>query len=214
MSQQVDIAQHQFNSPKFSSIVREAADFFANTPDQWLPPEKFSGAGVYAIYYRGDFAPYKTLSALNSDSLKIPIYVGKAVPQGWRTGRVAGIDAGSLNLHGRLREHATSIRLAENLKIEDFPCRFMILGGAETDLISPVEAELIRLYRPLWNHVMAGFGIHAPGKGRYDQARSEWDVLHPGRGFAARLTGQAIEQHIIENKIHLYMEALQKAEIK
>lgn len=209
MPHSVDIAQHQFRSPKFSSVVREAADFFAQTPDQWLPPEKFNGAGVYAIYYRGDFGLYETLSTLNHNSLSIPIYVGKAVPQGWRTGRVAGEGTENLNLHGRLREHAANIRLAENLKIEDFPCRFMILGGAETDLISPVEAELIRLYRPLWNYVVAGFGIHAPGKGRNDQARSEWDVLHPGRGFAARLMGQAVALHLIEAKISSYMDALQ-----
>ena len=208
MSQHVDITQHQFRSPKFNSVVREAADFFVQTPDQWLPPEKFVGAGVYAIYYRGDFAPYQTLSQLNADSLKLPIYVGKAVPQGWRTGRVA--DAEKFNLHGRLREHAGNIRLAGNLKIEDFPCRFMILGGAETDLISPVEAELIRLHRPLWNYVVAGFGIHHPGSGRSNQARSEWDVLHPGRGFAALLTGQAVELHLIEDKIRSYMKSLEE----
>jgi hypothetical protein len=26
-----------------------------------------------------------------------------------------------------------------------------------------------------------GFGNHDPGKGRYKQARSDWDVIHPGR---------------------------------
>ena len=31
------------------------------SPVHTLPPEPFIGAGVYAIYYRGDFAPYKRL---------------------------------------------------------------------------------------------------------------------------------------------------------
>ena len=195
-------AQHQFHSPKFQSVVRDAVSFFASTPDLWLPPERFMGAGVYALYYTGDFALYEPLAALNRTALTRPIYVGKAVPQGWRTGRSSETEGN--NLHGRLREHAASIRLAENLAIEDFRCRLMILSGAESDLISPVEAELIRVHRPLWNHVVAGFGIHHPGSGRYDQARSEWDVLHPGRSFAALLTGQAIELHHIEAKVQNY----------
>ena len=67
----------------------------------------------------------------------------------------------------------------------------MILGGVESDLVVPVEAEMIRRYRPLWNTVVDGFGNHDPGKGRYNQARSEWDVLHPGRYWAERLTGES-----------------------
>jgi hypothetical protein len=66
----------------------------------------------------------------------------------------------------------------------------MILQEIEADLIIPVEAALIRKHRPLWNAVIDGFGNHDPGKGRYDQARSEWDVLLPGRPWADRLTGQ------------------------
>jgi len=32
-----------------------------------------------------------------------------------------------------------------------------------------------------------GFGNHDPGAGRYNQQRSPWDVIHPGRPWAARL---------------------------
>ena len=112
-------------------------------------------------------------------------------------------DTEKTNLHKRLSEHAQNIRLAE-----DFRCRFVILSGPEADLIGPVEAELIRRHRPLWNHVVSGFGIHHPGSGRYDQARSEWDVLHPGRGFAALLPGKYVELHLIEDKINRYMSEL------
>lgn len=38
------------------------------TPTHTLPPDPFIGAGVYAIYYRGDFAPYQRLAALNKDA--------------------------------------------------------------------------------------------------------------------------------------------------
>lgn len=46
-------------------------------PIHTLPPEPFIGAGVYAIYYRGNFAPYQRLAALNKDAYHIPIYVGR-----------------------------------------------------------------------------------------------------------------------------------------
>jgi hypothetical protein len=67
----------------------------------------------------------------------------------------------------------------------------MILTDIESDLVVPVEAELIRRYAPLWNTVIDGFGNHDPGRGRYDQAKSEWDVLHPGRPWAERLRGES-----------------------
>jgi len=67
----------------------------------------------------------------------------------------------------------------------------MLLGDIESDLVVPVEAALIRKYHPLWNAAVDGFGNHDPGAGRYNQARSEWDVLHPGRGWAERLTGRS-----------------------
>ena len=56
--------------------------------------------------------------------------------------------------------------------------------------IVPVESTLIRKHHPLWNSIVDGFGNHDPGRGRYNQARSEWDVLHPGRPWADRLMGE------------------------
>jgi hypothetical protein len=46
-----------------------------------LPPvAEFPGAGLYALYYRGDFAPYRLLAELNRrEACSRPIYVGKAV---------------------------------------------------------------------------------------------------------------------------------------
>jgi len=44
------------------------------------------------------------------------------------------------------------------------------------------------------NFDMDGFGNHDPGKGRYNQAQSEWDVLHPGRSWVKRLTGASPSQ--------------------
>lgn len=183
-----DYSLHVFRSPKFQSVVNEAIEFFANTPlHRLLPPGQFLGPGVYGLYYIGAYELYAKIAQLNQGACVQPIYVGKAVPPGWRTARTGTSE--TFDLYQRLREHTRSIERGANLRIDDFRCRFMILNGIEGDLIVPVEAELIRKYLPLWNTVVDGFGNHDPGAGRYNQALSEWDVLHPGRLWADRLTG-------------------------
>ena len=143
---------------------------------------KFEGAGVYAIYYKGDFPPYKQLAEANRDELQLPIYVGKAIPEGGRTGVETG-DAKS-RLRGRLQEHATSIRKAENLDIEDFECRYLVVE----DIWIPLgESLLISKFAPVWNTTVAGFGNHTPGGGRDKTMKPRWDELHPGRAWAAKL---------------------------
>ncbi len=101
-------------------------------------------------------------------------------------------------LFSRLREHANSIRTVEtyhrskdasNLKLHDFRCRYLVAD----DIWVPLgEALLIGHYRPVWNVVVDGFGNHAPGGGREQQARSLWDELHPGRSWAERLPSAAL----------------------
>ena len=83
-------------------------------PIHSLPPEPFIGAGVYAIYYRGDFAPYRRLAELNRDSYKVPIYVGKAVPAGARKGGLG------MNVDHGLALYNSWIPLAESMLIEEY----------------------------------------------------------------------------------------------
>ena len=170
------------------------------------PPHRFIGSGVYGLYYIGDFELYTKIAELNRDAYTQPIYVGKAVPPGWRKARA--VDSETSDPHARLRQHTRSIQQAANLQIDDFRCRFMILGGIESDLVVPVEAELIRRYRPLWNTVVDGFGNHDPGKGRYNQARSEWDILHPGRLWVERLTGESAQLENVTAKVRQFLDQL------
>ena len=86
----------------------------------------------------------------------------------------------------------------------------MILEDAAADMIGTVEAALIRNYYPLWNSTVDGFGNHDPGSGRYEQAVSDWDVLHPGRGWAERLNGTGLSKEEIENKIADYFVSLER----
>lgn len=143
---------------------------------------EFKGAGIYAIYYAGDFAPYAEIYKRNKDSKTAPIYVGKAVPAGARKGGGTG-NIGGKSLFNRLSEHAESIRSVNNLRIEDFTCRFLVVD----DIWIPLgESLLIARYSPVWNALIDGFGNHDPGSGRYNGLRPRWDVLHPGRAWAAR----------------------------
>ena len=151
-------------------------------PIQPLPPaEAFKGAGIYAIYYKGDFPAYKPIVNSNEIERQIPIYVGKAIPAGGRKGGITP-SIGKV-LYRRLVEHAESIKQVNNLELGDFSCRFLLVD----DIWIPLgENLLIEQYKPLWNTVIDGFGIHDPGSGRYNQRVSSWDVLHPGRSWANR----------------------------
>jgi hypothetical protein len=150
-----------------------------------LPPaERFTGAGIYAIYYTGSYKAYGPVAEKNrNNKLEQPIYVGKAVPPGARKGGFGLGSAPGPALYKRLSEHAGSIK-ATNLKIEDFCCRYLV----SDDIWIPLgESLLIERFQPIWNVLIEGFGIHTPGKGRKKQVRSKWDTLHPGRTLAADL---------------------------
>ena len=114
----------------------------------------------------------------------------------------------SRELCNRLREHSRSIGIASNLSVADFMCRFVIFEDAGSDMIGTIEAALIKLNRPLWNSALDGFGNHDPGKGRYEQARSDWDVIHPGRSWALKCKGTPRAQNTIANNIKNHLNSL------
>src|SRR6266699_6936132 len=73
----------------------------------------------------------------------------------------------------RLSEHRDSVRAVDNLKIEDFECRYLIVD----EIWIPLgETLLISSFRPVWNLALDGFGNHDPGRGRYQGTRPLWDI--------------------------------------
>src|SRR5690348_1833028 len=117
-----------FNPLDKLNLAESLADAMLKRPVSPLPPnEKFAGAGIYAIYYVGDFKAYKPLAKKNVGADPgSPIYVGKAVPAGARKGGFGlGADPGYVLLK-RLKEHARSIEEAKNLDVEDFSCRYLV----------------------------------------------------------------------------------------
>lgn len=169
----------------------------------------FKGAGIYAIYYGGPFPEYKPLTSRGRDGqLLHPIYVGKAIPKGRRKGKIQPDSGAGNSLYKRIEEHVESIEAAKsNLNIDDFQFRSLIV---DTLFISLGESLLIAKYAPLWNQVVDGFGNHDPGRGRHKSKRPRWDVVHPGRAWAAKCEdrGETSAQILREVAAHFRSETI------
>ncbi len=159
------------------------------------------GAGVYAIYYTGNFSAYSPIAQKNLHNKFLqPIYVGKAVPKGSRKGGLSSDSAVGTSMRDRLRGHAKSIGEVSNINLSDFFCRALMVD----DIWIPLgENMMIEQYRPIWNVVIDGFGNKTPGV-RRPQNRSQWDVLHPGRKLARNLVDGGTTVEMILNRLDLF----------
>ena len=164
----------------------------------------FSGAGVYAIYYSGTHPAYEVIAAENQDRQRPrwPIYVGKAVPEGARRGLPKVAAAATNALFKRLRDHRESIQAAPSLRVDDFLCRFLIVHHLWIPL---TEQLLITFFAPVWNQNIDGFGNHDPGSGRHEGLCPRWDVLHPGRPWAAKLKPRAETASDIQREVRQHL---------
>ena len=110
--------------------------------------KSFEGAGIYVIYYTGNYEPYSKLGELNrgGDGPTVPIYIGKAIPSGGRKGLAdPEISAKGRKLFERLEMHRKSIEAVGNLELEDFVCRYLVVD----DVWIPLgESLLIQRHRP------------------------------------------------------------------
>ena len=170
-----------FNPLDKVNLGRIIGEELIRQPLSNMPPIKFSGSGIYAIYYSGPNELYGDLVYHFMNGNEIPIYVGKAIPEGGRKGVLNTDSLSGISLFKRISDHHSSICEATNLKIENFQYRKLLVD----DIWIPLgETVLIQKFLPIWNVLIDGFGNHAPGKGRKDQKKSVWDVLHPGRKWA------------------------------
>ena len=88
MEQIFELEKHIFRYPAFHKLIQESIAFFEQTPVQPLPPTgQFNGTGVYGLYFSGNSSIYQAIAEQNQEQFILPIYVGKAVPPGWRQGR-------------------------------------------------------------------------------------------------------------------------------
>ena len=73
-----DRSEHVYRNDSFLELIKDAVRFFSGTPVHSLPPpERFQGAGVYALYYTGHYSLYDEYSRINRLAYNLPIYVGR-----------------------------------------------------------------------------------------------------------------------------------------
>lgn len=161
------------------------------------------GAGVYAIYYTGSFPAYSRIAEKNAgDAFDLPIYIGKAIPQGGRKGGLDADAAGGTKLAERLGDHAKSISEVSNLDLADFYVRFLVVD----DIWIPLgENMLIHSFKPIWNRAVDGFGNKVPGARRTTQFKSPWDVLHPIRKGFERLAESGLTPEDVAQRVDNYL---------
>lgn len=161
------------------------------------------GAGVYVIYYVGEFPAYRPIATMNSRGAFLqPIYVGKAIPKGGRKGGISADASKGRALAERLSQHASSLDEATNLSLTDFLVRYLVVD----DIWIPLgENMLIETFKPVWNRAIDGFGNKDPGKRRATQYRSPWDVLHPGRAFTIKLAESPLTVPFLQQRVADYL---------
>lgn len=171
---------HIYENPAFAEFLKDAVRAFNGSPVVQMPPPSFTGSGVYALYCTTTKGPYSKFGKeINRLEYKVPIYVGKAVPAGWRQSRQVGdAEDSSMSLCSRLNEHARSIEQGKGLSLSDFACRFLPMSIPEMVSSTHIVAFMISWYKPLWNTVIRGFDcfrfMNKEGVGR----SSGWAVLH------------------------------------
>ena len=175
---------------------------------------KSYGAGVYAIYYKGDHPVYTPISGTET-----PIYVGKADPS---SGTAKIPREQGQTLYGRLADHRKVIRTVERwagsknleppehpLHIADFECRRLVTA---TNAQTYAESHLIRLFAPVWNketRICWGISMHGDTEGR-NNTRPPWHVLHRGVSWAMaekRLDSRPLSQ-VVEDIARHFDERL------
>lgn len=131
---------------------------------------RFEGAGLYALYYRGDSVQlYRPLAAL-----QIPVYAGQGRSSNSATGATVNEP---YPVYSRLKKHRTSI-IDGRLPISEFRFRALLMPDVHADL---GENGLRVGYEPVWNGPLNGFGSNEQGSTTRKSRKSKWDTVHGGR---------------------------------
>jgi len=98
------------------NLGRSVAEALLDSPIRLLMnTADLMGAGVYAIYYVGDFPRYAPIAAANrGNKFAQPIYVGKAIPRGGRKGGIVTDTGKGRALRDRLNQHEPLAKLLSN----------------------------------------------------------------------------------------------------
>ena len=86
----------------------------------------------------------------------------------------------------------------------------MPIDASFPSIAEAIESALVSHYRPLWNAELGGFASHSPGKGRSRQAPSDWDVMHPGREWVTKLSGEPNNRRKIARRVQKHLKVVQE----
>ncbi|MGW2227125.1 Eco29kI family restriction endonuclease [Streptomyces formicae] len=131
---------------------------------------RFEGAGLYALYYRGESVPLY----LPLNGLQIPVYAGQGAASNSATGAKT---TARRPVYDRLRKHRRSMEEA-GLPLREFRFRALLLPDVHANL---GENGLRVGYQPVWNHTLTGFGGNEQGSSTRQSKKSKWDTVHDGR---------------------------------
>lgn len=149
------LEDHIYHNEAFAELCKDAVRAFNGTPICELPPPRFSGSGVYAIYCTAKTGLYERYgNKVNRMGYNVPIYVGKAVPQGWRQSRTAGID--KLPMDEQIKFWLDLIKSSIGIRKADFQMRAHCWNVADGGLTHGIHQLMQNTYRPLWNKVFRG----------------------------------------------------------
>jgi hypothetical protein len=167
-----------FNPLEKKHLGESVGDAFLRQPVlPFADLKPFSGTGIYAIYYTGDFDAYSLIVTRNlNGKFSAPIYVGGA-PSNGNFDEESTKSYSSSEIYNQLLQHAKSLEDASNLDLHDFYYRHLVVD----DIWIPLgRSQLIAWFDPLWNKLVDGF-YNNPGLVNFSNLLPRWDLLHPGR---------------------------------
>ena len=161
--------------------------------------EPFHGAGIFAIYYTGDFDGYDLVSIRNiNGKFGTPLYVGGAFSKSEIEEELIENEPG-MAIYNQLLRHVKSLEEASNLAVSDFYYRYLIVDDIWIQL---GISALIAWHDPLWNKLIDGFDNGGLNSICTPVLCPRWDLLHPGRSHA---TGWLLrEESAVQIKREIY----------
>lgn len=96
---ELDVTQQELIATLIEAFEEHSGE---ELPEPYHP---FDGCGVYGLFYFGDYDLYEPITNDWGD-YDLPVYTGKAVPSGSRTGGAHLDSSSGRGLYDRLREHS------------------------------------------------------------------------------------------------------------
>ena len=140
-------------------LGEQVAEALLSEPIHTMPPERFIGAGVYALYYIGDFPAYAALAEVNRDDQYLnticsPLLLRKnslkSVPRHWRISCRVAMEGEVRSLSSwEMNPFDSSVRFASSSWVSPFCTRRSLIFFPISINYGPVSRLMADADRPL-----------------------------------------------------------------